>query len=146
MNLTAHFTLAEMCHSQTADRLAMDNSPSMSITSNLMITAHGLEMIRALLQRPVVVSSGYRSPLVNRAVGGSASSQHCKGQAADITCPGYGPPRSVMEAILRDGSIPYDQLILEYADAGGGWLHVSFTDAPRKQALVIDHEGTRAYT
>lgn len=146
MNLTDHFTLAELTASQTADRLGIDNTPPVSVVINLTKTAHGLEMIRALVQCPVVVSSGYRSPVVNAAVGSKPTSQHITGQAADITVPGFGSAKKLMEAIYKQRSLlKYDQLLLEFAGNGGGWVHVSWADNPRQQSLIIDHVGTRAY-
>ena len=142
MNLTDHFTLEELTHSQTAARLGLDNEPPPDVVDALTRTAHGLEMVRVLLQAPILVSSGYRSPLVNRAVGGAANSQHILGEAADFTAPGFGPPEMIVRAIMRSTRpIPYDQLIVEY----GRWVHISFSREPRHQALVIDHDGTRAF-
>ena len=139
MNLSTHFTLEELTVSQAAARLGLDNTPSPPIVANLTNTALGLEMVRALLQAPIIINSGYRSPAVNRAVGGVGMSQHMTGQAADIICPGYGHPLEVVEAIVRS-SIPFDQCILEFES----WCHISFAPDPRRQALVIDHDGTRA--
>lgn len=147
MQLTRNFTLEEFCHSQTADRLGLSNQPTANIVQHLMTTAHGLEQVRTLTQSPIVISSGYRSHLVNKAVGGAQESQHLTGQAADITAPGFGTPRQLMEAIYK-AKIPYDQLILEFAsllDASRGWVHISFGERNRRQALVIDHAGTREY-
>jgi len=142
MNLTDHFTLEELTHSQTAARLGLDNEPPPDVVDALTRTAHGLEMVRVLLQAPILVSSGYRSPLVNRAVGGAANSQHILGEAADFTAPGFGPPEMIVRAIMRSTRpIPYDQLIVEY----GRWVHISFSREPRHQALVIDHDGARAF-
>lgn len=142
MNLTDHFTLEELTHSQTAARLGLDNEPPPDVVDALTRTAHGLEMVRVLLQAPILVSSGYRSPLVNRAVGGAANSQHILGEAADFTAPGFGPPEMIVRAIMRSTRpIPYDQLIVEF----GRWVHISFSRSPRHQALVIDHDGTRAF-
>jgi zinc D-Ala-D-Ala carboxypeptidase len=145
MKLTDHFTLAELTHSQAADRKGLDNTPPPDVITRLAATGHGLEMIRALVQCPIIISSGYRSPAVNAAVGGAKASQHLTGQAADITAPWFGPPKNLMAAIIK-ANLPFDQCILEYAGQGGGWVHVSFTDKPRGQALVIDHDGTRLYT
>lgn len=144
VKLTDHFTLAELTHSQAADRQGLDNTPPPEVITRLTATAHGLEMIRALVQCPLVISSGYRSPAVNAAVGGAKSSQHLTGQAADITAPWFGPPRRLMDAIIK-AALPFDQVILEFAGQGGGWVHVSFSDQPRGQALVVDHDGTRVY-
>ena len=143
--LTPNFTLAELTHSQTASRLGLDNTPDAVITQHLVRLAQGLEQVRALVRCPVVISSGYRSPLVNKAVGGAAKSQHVDGHAADITAPAFGTPARLMAVIVK-ARLPYDQCILEYADkAGGGWVHISFTPTPRGQALVIDGNGTRPY-
>lgn len=142
MNLTDHFTLEELTHSQTAARLGLDNEPPPDVVDALTRTAHGLEMVRVLLQAPILISSGYRSPKVNRAVGGAANSQHILGEAADFTAPGFGDPTEIVRAIMRSTRpIPYDQLIVEF----GRWVHISFSRSPRHQALVIDHDGTRAF-
>lgn len=143
MNLTDHFTLEELTHSQTAARLGLDNEPSPAVVDALTRTAHGLEMVRVLLQAPILVSSGYRSEEVNRAVGSKVKdSQHILGEAADFTAPGFGDPTEIVRAIMRSTRpIPYDQLIVEF----GRWVHISFSRSPRHQALVIDHDGTRAF-
>lgn len=140
MNLSQHFTLAELTVSQAAARLGLDNTPGPQTVQALHNTALGLELVRVLLGAPIIINSGYRAPLVNKAVGGAANSQHMTGQAADIICPGYGTPHEVVQAIVHS-SIPFDQCILEF-DA---WCHVSFAPGGRRQALVIDHDGTRAF-
>lgn len=146
MNLSAHFTIEELTHSQTADRLGLDNTPPDELMANLRRLATGLELVRQLVGVPVVISSGYRSPLVNKAVGGVSNSQHTTGQAADITAPGFGSVDKLVRAIINS-PIPFDQCIKEFVrpDGTGGWCHISFSDLNRRQALVIDHEGTRAY-
>lgn len=144
MNLTTHFSLEELTASQTAARLGLDNDPPKRVVQALERTAHGLEMVRALIQAPIIISSGYRSPLVNRAVGGAPNSQHIDGEAVDFIAPSYGNPASIVHAIRERGkAIPYDQLILEF----GRWVHISFVAGPggRKQALIIDNEGTRPF-
>lgn len=149
MKLTDHFTLDEFTASQTADRRSIDNTPPQGVLTNLFITAHGLEMIRALLQSPILITSGYRCPSLNAAIGSKPTSQHVKGQAVDFIAPSYGPPGKIMRTIYahRD-AIKYDQLILEFASqqAGRGWVHISFVkEAPRQQALIIDSTGTTTY-
>jgi hypothetical protein len=148
VRLTEHFDLAELTHSQVADRLVLDNTPDKLALHALLKTARGLEQIRALVRVPIIISSGFRSIAVNRAVGSkSDASQHVLGQAADITAPDYGSPRTLMAAIVAS-KIPYDQVILEFSnpsDPSRGWVHVSFSDRNRKQALLIDGAGTRAY-
>lgn len=139
MNLSAHFTLAEMIVSQEAARRGIDNAPPPDVVERLRRTAQGLEAVRVRLGcAPIIVSSGYRCHELNAAIGGSRTSQHMTGEAADIICPRFGGPVEVAYA-LRDSGIEYDQLILEF----GRWVHISFTDHPRHQALIIDRAGTR---
>lgn len=140
MTLTRHFTLEEMIASETAARRGLDNSPSEEIIEALMVTADGLERVRAELGHPIHVNSGYRSPKVNAAVGSNPKSQHVKGEAADIICPGFGSPAAVARAIeAAKWRIGYDQLIYEFS----AWVHVSFTDAPRGIVLTINNRGTQ---
>lgn len=136
--LSAHFTLAELTVSQAAARKGLDNTPPIEVMPALRLLALGLEGIRILLGAPIIVNSGYRSPAVNAAVGGSPTSQHMRGEAADIICPGFGSPRAVATRIVEAG-IDYDQCIVEF----GAWVHVSFVRHGRRQALIIDHAGTR---
>jgi hypothetical protein len=151
MQISTHFSLSELTFSQTADRLGLDNTPTDAIVDNLVSLAHGLEMVRALVGVPLYISSGYRSPQVNRAVGGQLNSQHCTGQAADISAPAYGDASSLLKVILAN-KLPFDQAILEYyrpatlSEPSRGWCHISFVrGTPRQQALVIDVLGTRGY-
>lgn len=139
MWLSPHFTLDELTLSETAERLGLDNKPGADVLANLKRTAMGLEGVRVRLGgAPIIVSSGYRAPAVNRAIGGSANSQHMTGQAADFTSPRFGTPRQIVDALV-DSDVPYDQLILEF----GRWVHISFADSPRRMALIIDRAGTR---
>lgn len=139
MSLTAHFSLEEFCASDTAARLGLDNQPPVELLPVLIRTAQGMERIRSILGHPIRINSAYRSPALNQLVGSKPTSQHCKGEAVDFTCPGYGDPQKVcrlLKPLMVDLSI--DQLILEY----GRWIHVSFTDKPRHAALTIDNGGT----
>jgi hypothetical protein len=139
MMLSPHFSLAELTFSQTAARRGIDNTPPADVLAELKRTALGLEAVRVRLGcAPVLISSGYRSPAVNAAVGGSKASQHMTGQAADFTAPRFGSPAEVVAALV-DSGVEYDQLILEF----GRWVHISFADTPRHQALTIDSMGTR---
>lgn len=139
MNLSAHFTLEELTHSQTASRRGIDNTPPDSVIANMRdVLCPGLEQVRTLLGKPILISSGYRSPRLNATVGGSAKSQHMEGLAADFTCPGFGPPLVVAHAIKNSG-IEFDQLLYEF----GEWVHISFARHPRLQVLTIDTRGTR---
>jgi len=139
MNLTENFTLEELTVSDSAVRLGLDNTPDAEVTENLQKLAEFLEQVRTLLGKPIHVNSAYRSPEVNAHVGGKPTSQHCKGQAADIKVQGMTPDE-VTKAII-DSDLPYDQVIREF----NTWTHVSFAETPRKVALIIDKEGTRAY-
>src|SRR5574343_388184 len=112
MNLSNNFTLEELVFSQTAERHGLDNTPRKGIFSNLVNTAENMEKVRSVLNNyPIVISSGYRSPEVNAAVGGSKNSQHMEGRAVDFTCPKFGEPEDIIRAIKRS-TIDYDQLIL----------------------------------
>ena len=137
--LSPHFTLDELTFSQTAERLGLNNDPGPEVLAALKRTALGLEAVRVRLGgAPILVSSGYRAPPVNAAVGGSPSSQHMRGEAVDFTAPRFGVPRQIVDA-LADSDVPYDQLILEF----GRWVHISFSGNPRRHALVIDRSGAR---
>lgn len=145
MHLSPHFTLAEFTASQTASRLGIDNAPTPEALANLKRTALGLEGVRVLLGVPIIVSSGYRCLELNGAIGSKDTSQHVKGQAVDFTAPAFGSPRTVMDRII-DSGMEFDQCILEFANKGGGWVHMSFVPGSgRHQALVIDETGTRPF-
>lgn len=134
MKISGHFSLEEFLFSETAARLGLDNTPTPAVVVNLGLVATVMERIRTLLRDgPIVVHSGYRSVAVNRAVGGVATSAHCKGLACDFVCPGFGTPYEVALAILTSDA-KYDQLILEY-----GWVHVGLAQegmSSRQEALT----------
>ena len=140
MYLSSNFTLDELTNSQTAARLGIDNQPDAQTLESLKQTCYGLEQVRKLLGKPILISSGYRSAALNKAVGGQPGSQHLLGQAVDFTSPTYGTPAQIIGAI-RASDVPYDQVILEY----DRWVHISFSDRNRRHALVIDKDGTRNY-
>jgi hypothetical protein len=148
MNLSTNFTLKELTDSETAARHGWDNTPNEAELENLKRLAALLEQVRALLNRPIMVNSAFRSKKVNDAVGSKDSSQHRIGCAADIKVPGMSP-RDVVKAI-RESGIKYDQLIQEFSTPqGGGWTHISVANsadhAVRLQALIIDSQGTRVF-
>ena len=134
--LTDHITEEELTFSQTATRKGIDNSPSPAARENLVLVAGALEEVRTLLgDVPILVSSGYRSPELNTAVGGAKNSAHLKGLAADFTAPAFGSVIEVAQKIAASG-IQYDQLIYEY----GTWVHIGLPGegaAPRRQDLSI---------
>lgn len=132
MTLTPHFTLDELTLSETAARNGHDNQPGAQELANLSRLADTLEQVRALVNKPIVVSSGYRAPAVNKLVGGSATSAHVKGLAADINCPGVKP--AVLAALIRDSDISFDQVILEF----DRWVHIGLSEkTPRRELLTI---------
>jgi hypothetical protein len=133
MKLTPHFSLAELTASSTAARLGLDNTPPQELLPPLILTAEMLERIRSTLGCPVIVTSGYRGPALNRAVGGVTSSDHTRGRAADIVAPGYGSPYQVAKTLAPLVSVlGIGQLILEGIN-GKRWVHVS-TAVPEKVA------------
>lgn len=140
MNLSPHFTLAELTLSQTAARQGIDNTPPAEVVAALRETAAVLERVRRLLgDRPIVVTSGFRCLALNRAIGSLDSSAHVLGRAADFTCPAFGPPLEVARTIAQS-DIAFDQLIHEF----GSWVHIAQTPGlPRRQLLTIDGAGTR---
>jgi uncharacterized protein YcbK (DUF882 family) len=144
MNLTPHFTLDELTVSETAERNGWDNSPNDTELANLTRLADFLEQVKVVLGgKPVMINSAFRSKKVNDAVGSRDTSQHRIGCAADIRVPGMTPDQ-VVKAIIASG-IGYDQVIREF----DRWTHVSIpntdSNAPRKQALIIDKAGTRPF-
>jgi zinc D-Ala-D-Ala carboxypeptidase len=134
MHISEHFTLEELSFSETAARRGLDNTPGPIVVANLGLVAAVMEEIRTLLGgRPIAVHSGYRSPQVNKAVGGAATSAHCFGLACDFICSEFGTPYDVALAI-QTSDIEYDQLILEY-----GWVHVGLAQRevlPRRESLT----------
>jgi putative chitinase len=141
MNLTEHFTLDELTHT---DHRELENTPNEQELANLKRLAEFLEGVKTVLGgKPIMVNSAFRSKAVNDAVGSKDTSQHRVGCAADLRVPGMTPDE-VVKAIIASG-IGYDQVIREF----DRWTHISIPnklfDSPRKQALIIDKQGTRVY-
>lgn len=134
MTISKHFTLDEFLLSEVAARLGLDNTPTLVVITHLSLVAATMERIRTLLgNSPIDIRSGYRSPQVNKAVGGVATSAHCCGLACDFVCPEFGTPYEVALAVLRSDT-DYDQLILEY-----GWVHIGLAQEgvlSRREALT----------
>lgn len=126
--LTAHFALEELCCTSHRE---IDNTPPPPIIENLRDTAWRMEEVRRLLGDNVIsVSSGYRCPELNRAVGGARTSAHLTGRAVDFNCYGFGSPLLVCRAIAAS-ALGFDQLIEE-----GTWVHISFDPRMRRQVLT----------
>lgn len=137
MQITRHFSLAEMTRTATG----RDNTPTLAIVKNIRQSAQLMERVRAVLgDRPISVSSCYRSEAVNRAVGGSNTSAHRWGLAVDFTCPEFGTPRDICQAVIAAG-LPFDQLILEFPSGdnkrGGDWVHIGLPVVGDARAQVL---------
>lgn len=130
-NLSTHFTLEEFTASSEAERLSIDNTPSENIKRVLKETAEKMEKVREVLGNEAIhINSVYRSPTLNRFIGGSSTSAHKTGHAVDFKCPGFGTPEQITRCIQLSG-IKYDQLIYE-----GSWVHISFAPEMRQQTLT----------
>jgi len=130
MNLSNSFTLEALTFSETAIRKGLDNVPNPEQVANLTELAQSLERVQSLLGHPISITSAFRSPKVNSAVGGSPTSAHMEGYAADLTCEAYGNPLQVCQAIASS-DILYDQIIYEYES----WCHMSVSPQMRKMVL-----------
>lgn len=141
--LSEHFSLEEALRSQTAERNEIDNTPTPEILEVMKKTAIGMEKVRALLSNKfVVISSWYRCPRLNTAVGSASTSQHIKGEAVDFVSPQFGTPLEVAKFIVDNKDlIRYDQIIYEHT-----WVHISFVASnPRMQALTLMSGNTYAF-
>jgi len=135
MNLSKNFTLKEMTMSTTAMRLGIDNEPSLDVVVNLMKLANNvLQPLRDHMKQSIRINSGYRSEELNKRVGGSKTSQHCKGEAADISCDGRN---TEMFNYIKD-NLGFDQLIWEYGDMSTpDWVHVSYREGANRGDVLI---------
>ena len=141
VQLSPHFTLEEMLYSDTAQAQGIDNTPDAQSRSNLARVAQVMEQVRETLDGfPIYISSGYRCPQLNAAVGGATSSAHLYGLACDFTCPDFGTPEEIckfLEDVIRVLGI--DQLIWEFDT----WVHMGLSSGdPRYMALTINDNGT----
>ena len=140
MQLSKHFRLEEFEKSQTAQRLGIKNKAGSGEIKNLTDVCYGvLEKVRVKYDKPVIVTSGYRSPELCEAIGSKATSQHTKGEAVDFEV--IGVP-NIQVAYFIEANCDFDQLILEYYcpnDDQKGWVHCSFVEGSnRKQVLTFD--------
>lgn len=137
MNLSNSFTLEQFTFSETAIRKGLDNTPNDEQIANLTDLAQSLERVQQLLG-PLHISSAFRSPKVNAAIGGSSTSAHMEGYAADFTCPSFGTPLEVCKAIAAS-DLSFDQLIQE-----GTWAHLSIDPRMRRELLTATFSGGKA--
>ena len=139
MQLSKHFTLEEMEKSQTATRKGIKNKAGSGEIKNLGDLCYEiLEPVRVKFDKPVTITSGYRSPELSEAIGSKATSQHCLGEAVDLEVIGVS---NLQVALWIENNVDFDQLILEFytGEANSGWIHVSYKDGSnRKQVLTYD--------
>ncbi len=131
MQLSTNFTLVEMIKSSTAIRKGIDNTPSAQQIANLKaLCVNILEPVRQHYKKPVKVTSGFRCIKLNKAIGGSGTSQHCNGEAADFTVEGV----SNLEVCqwIKD-NLKFDQLIYEFGE--NGWVHCSYDSTLRQEVI-----------
>lgn len=141
MQLTPHFSTESLCASSTALRLGIDNMPPDDLLPNAQRLAEGLEQVQSVLGFPLHHDSGYRCPALNAAVHGAPSSQHTKFEAEDFTCPQFGTPLEIVR-LISNSTIQFDQCIQE-----GTWVHISFTESPRREVLTAHFaNGKATYT
>ena len=129
-----YFTIKELCKSSTATYKGINNTPNSEIVNNLeQLVDNILDPLRENYGKPIKVNSGYRCDILNKAVGGSSTSQHKYGLAADITAGSRLENRRLF-ALIQKMNLPFDQLIDE---KNYSWIHVSFSKKPRKQILHL---------
>ena len=139
MNLSKHFTLEEMEKSSTGIRLGIKNKAGSGEIKNLGDLCYEvLEPVRVKFDKPVTITSGYRSPELSVAIGSKSTSQHCLGEAVDMEVLSVS---NLEVALWIQNHCDFDQLILEYytGEPNSGWIHVSYKDGSnRKQVLTFD--------
>ena len=144
MKLSEFFTLDEVTASETAARRGLDNAPDDDTLRRLRLACAELDKVRQAIGSPIIVTSGYRSPAVNQAIGGSSKSWHLQGVAFDVIAPRWGSPLKLCQLVnglRREGGLLLHEVIHEF----GAWAHLAFAvdGAPRSRVLTIDKQGTR---
>ena len=141
MQLSKHFKLEEFEKSMTATRKGIENKAGSGEIKNLTDLCYGvLEPVRAKFEKPIIVTSGYRSPELCEAIGSKKTSQHTRGEAVDFELPNIS---NLQVALWIENNCDYDQLILEFwkedEGANSGWVHCSYKEGSnRKQVLTFD--------
>lgn len=135
MKRIKYFSLSEFLNSATAKRLGIDNTPTFEVVDNLNKLAEYLDVIREKVGKPIIISSGFRCPVLNKAVGGVSNSQHQKGLAADLIC---ADMESLGKVLRETGG--FDQLIKEHRKGSTSfWFHISVCSRngkPRNQIIM----------
>ncbi|PRC90871.1 D-Ala-D-Ala carboxypeptidase family metallohydrolase [Solimicrobium silvestre] len=143
--LSRHFMLSEFTRSATAQARKIDNTAPPAVVKNLFLLAQFIEQVRTELNDAAIfISSGYRCPALNKAVGGAATSSHLTGLACDFTVPHFGTPFAICQQLAKS-DLMFDQLIYERTSTAI-WAHCGIAASgvtPRRQVLTIDGNGTR---
>ena len=144
MQLSKHFKLEEFTKSMTATRKGIDNTPGAGDIKNLENVCYEiLEPVRAKFEKPITVTSGYRSEALCEAIGSKKTSQHAKGQAVDFEIAGVP---NIQVAYWLQNNVDFDQLILEFYnpdDPAGGWVHVSYNESGSNRKQVLTYDGKK---
>lgn len=148
MNISEHVSLKEATRSNTAKRLGIENMPDNETLITMQITAeHIFEPLRNKFNEPIYISSFYRSPELNKAIGGSTSSQHCKGEAIDIDDVYSKASNADFFNYIKD-KLEFDQLIWEFGDdENPAWVHVSYNLGKNRMRVLkaIKENGITKY-
>lgn len=136
MYLSPFFTLAELTVSQVASREGIDNTPDAAALANLRRLSQTLEQVRSIAGCPILISSGFRSRALNQKVGGSPSSAHIKGLAADISAVKFSP-RELAQRLINSALV-FDQLIYEY----DSWIHLGLAERGARRQVLTIRKGT----
>jgi hypothetical protein len=130
MKLSNSFNLIEFTSSETASRRGIDNTPSIAVIENLRLLCENvLQPLRDKYGKSINITSGYRSPKLNKAIGGSSTSQHCYGQAADIQV----DKKDYLKVWEILKTLPFDQIIFEFGtESAPDWIHVSFVQGKNR--------------
>ena len=144
MKLSKNFALSEIIHSNTAKRLGIENEPTKAHLQNMQHLIDDLiQPLRSSIG-PIRISSGYRNPSLNRAIGGSRSSQHCKGQALDIQFWEMGQMNNkVIYDFILDSNMEFDQMINEFDFA---WIHISLKAKGNRRQVLEAFKNKEGYT
>jgi len=150
MKLSRNFTLQELIKSDTAVRKGIDNNPNSDQIAKLKLLCDNiLQPVRDYFQKPVTISSGYRSPELSQKIGSSSRSQHCKGEAADFEIPGVSNKEL---ADFINENLSFDQVILEFHnpdEINSGWVHASYVGERNRSEYLLaekDENGKVRYS
>ena len=135
-----YFTIEELSHSETANRKGIDNTPTVdAVVSMTTLINECLDPVRELYGKPITVTSGFRCPMLNKAVGGVNSSQHVKGEAADLVGRNDDETRKIFETAKAFGQ--FDQLLYEKNSKGNIWVHISYKASGNRTMCIDNYKG-----